>query len=509
MTLRILLLNPPHGSIGSRIPVEQLPPLGLLSLGGPLLDAGFTVELLDADLYNLPLHEIRHRALHFAPDVVMTGHAGSTSAHPVIMTILNALRGALPGVPFVYGGVFPTYHWFDILTEHPQVDIVVRGEGEVTAVRLAQALAQGTPLMDVLGLAYRQDGKPHATAQATMLTPLDDARVGWELIRHADYFYWGARRAVVAQFSRGCPYPCSYCGQRGFWTQRRHRDPVRFAQDLARLHREEGVQVINFADELPTGNRAAWAAFLDALIAENVKLTLVGSTRAGDADLLPRYRQAGVIRFLLGIESYDQVTLQSIRKGASTKDDREAIRLMREAGIISMATYVVGFEEERDIDYWHSFRQLMLYDPDQIQLLYITPHRWTPFFETVKHRQVVQTDVTKWDYKHQVLATRNVPPWRVLLWFKLMEVAVQLRPAMLWRTLTHPDPEYRHAMRWYYAVGFRVWLHEIREFTFKLRLRRDGPSLEDFWGSSLAQHEEALARPSRRPAHTQNGGLNP
>jgi hypothetical protein len=56
--VRILLLNPPHIAIGSRIPREQLPPLGLLSIGGPLVDAGHDVTLLDAELGPLSRHEV-------------------------------------------------------------------------------------------------------------------------------------------------------------------------------------------------------------------------------------------------------------------------------------------------------------------------------------------------------------------------------------------------------------------------------------------------------------------
>ena len=84
----------------------------------------------------------------------------------------------------------------------------------------------------------------------------------------------------------------------------------KFAAELARLHREHGVEVINFADENPTASRAAWQAFLEALIAQKVPLILVGSTRASDivrdADILHLYKRAGVARLLLGIESTDE-----------------------------------------------------------------------------------------------------------------------------------------------------------------------------------------------------------
>ncbi|ULH14795.1 magnesium-protoporphyrin IX monomethyl ester anaerobic oxidative cyclase [Deinococcus sp. KNUC1210] len=508
MPLRILLLNPPHTAIGSRIPTEQLPPLGLLSIGGPLLDAGFTVELLDADLKALGLPDILHGVLRFAPDVLMIGHAGSTSAHPTVVKIARALKQSMPQLTIVYGGVYPTYHWQDILRDVAEIDVIVRGEGERTTTRAMQALAAGEALAQIEGLAFRQGGQVVGTSSAPMIQNLDDYRVGWELIDHDQYSYWGRMKAVVVQFSRGCPFQCSYCGQRGFWTQWRHRDPVKFAAEIARMYRQHGVELFNFADELPTGSRPAWKAFLEALIAENVPVTLVGSTRAGDivrdADILHLYRKAGVIRFLLGIENYDQTTLQSIRKGSTTKDDREAIRLLRQHGILSMATYVLGFEEETEQDYRRSIRQLLMYDPDQIQMLYITPHRWTPFFNTVKDRRVILSDQTKWDYKHQVLATQHVPTWKTFVWFKAIELIVQLRPRMLWRMLSSRDPRFLHAMRWYYDVGRRVWFHEVWELFFRLDHRQDGPTVEEFWGPSLAQHEEALSR-QRRVRSTPQG----
>jgi anaerobic magnesium-protoporphyrin IX monomethyl ester cyclase len=281
---------------------------------------------------------------------------------------------------------------------------------------------------------------------------------------------------------------------------------VRFAAELARLHRERGVEVINFADENPTVSKRAWRIFLEALIAENVPLILVGSTRADDivrdADILRLYKRAGWQRFLLGLESTDDKTLDLIRKGASSTTDREAIRLMRKHGILSMATWVVGFEEETDRDYWRGLRQLLSYDPDQIQLLYVTPHRWTPYYRLAAGRTVIQTDRRRWDYKHQVLATRHMRPWRVLLWFKFIEMAMQTRPRALYRVLLHPDRGLRHAMRWYTQMGRRVWPYEIRNF-FRDPLRTDGPTVAAFWGAAQDGEEESMAS---RPKLTRKAG---
>lgn len=507
----ILLINPPHPSIGSRIPHEHLPPLGLLSVGGPLIDAGHQVRLLDAEFGPMPAGKTVEQARALAPQAILLGHSGSTSGHPVVAGLTRALRAALPKTWIVYGGVFPTYHWREVLAEEPQIDVIVRGEGEETGPRVIQALEANIPLDQIPGIAYRRQGMPFATSPAPLVRDLDACRVGWELVDLGRYSYWGDRRAVVVQFSRGCPHFCNYCGQRTFWARWRHRDPQKFAAELAWLHRTQGVEVINLADENPTASKPAWRAFLEALIAENVPLTLVGSTRADDivrdADILHLYKQAGVARFLLGIENYDEETLRKICKGGTIAQDRQAIQLLRQHDILSMATYVVGFEEETYRDYMRGLRQLLAYDPDQIQLLYITPHRWTPYFHAAAGRHVIQTDQRKWDYKHQVLATRRMPPWLVLLWVKFIEAVMQLRPQSLWRVLTHRDLPIRDAMRWYYRIGRRVWPFEIWNFFFRDRHQADGPTLAQFWGAP--QDGEEAAMESRSPTGVMRRTVSP
>jgi len=505
--LNIVLINPPHTAIGSRVPDDHLPPLGLLAIGGPLIDSGHQVRLVDAEFGPMPLATLVDEALGGDPDFILIGHSGSTSAHPTALLIAQMIKARAPGVIVIYGGVFPTYHWRDILVATDVFDFIVRGEGEATATALVEAIEMRQPVASVAGIAYRDDlGSPVATQPAMTIADLDAWRVGWELIDHRRYSYWGGKRAVVMQFSRGCPHLCNYCGQRGFWTRWRHRDPVKFAKEIAWLHREHGVDLINLADENPTSSKKAWRAFLDAMIAQNVPVLIVGSTRADDivrdADILHLYRKAGVIRWLLGMENTDEETLSLIRKGGSTRSDREAIRLLRQHGILSMATWVAGFEDEGFRDLWRGFRQLIAYDPDQIQALYVTPHRWTPFFRIARDRKVIQKDVRLWDYKHQVLHMTRLRPWMLFFAIKLIELAVQSRPRALARILFHPDPEQRHSMRWYTKMGRRVWFREVWGFLARDGRVKDGPTLAEFWGAPQDAEEESMGvrRPARKPA---------
>jgi len=320
-----------------------------------------------------------------------------------------------------------------------------------------------------------------------MIEDLDAYRVGWELVDLNHYSYYGGRRAVVMQFSRGCPHQCNYCGQRGFWAKWRHRDPRSFAREIAWLHRTYGVELFNLADENPTVSKRVWRELCEAIIAENIPVTIIGSTRAGDivrdADILHLYRKAGVERFLLGIENTDEATLEKVQKGTTVSTDREAIRLLRQHGILSLLTWVTDFEEVTDWDFMRSMRQLLSYDPDQIMPLYITPHRWTPYYRIAAHRRVIQPDQRYWDYKHQVLETRYMAPWRIFLWVKFVEAVLQLRPKALWRSLFQPDTAARAGMRWYTKMGRRVWPYEWFSFFFRERRITNGPELQQFWGA--------------------------
>jgi anaerobic magnesium-protoporphyrin IX monomethyl ester cyclase len=87
----------------------------------------------------------------------------------------------------------------------------------------------------------------------------------------------------------------------------------------------------------------------------------------------------------------------------------------------------------------------------------------------------------------------------VLLWLKATELAVQLRPRSLRRLAALPDLDARAVIRWYYGVDKRVWPHEVWNFLFREKRRRDGPTLNEFWGPPLDAEEAAMRRVMASP----------
>jgi anaerobic magnesium-protoporphyrin IX monomethyl ester cyclase len=466
MPTRILLINPPYVTLTSVIGVGHQVPLGLLMVGGALLDAGHEVKLLDAERQHLSIGEIIRRVKQFSPDIVMTGHAGSTPAHPICVRMLAALKASLPKVVTVYGGVYPTFNAPEILRQEEGIDVIVRGEGEATILELVQAIESQDSLQEVDGIAYRAGNQPALTPQRTPIRNLDRYRIGWELIGNwDDYQCFGLGRAAVAQFSRGCPHRCTFCGQKDFWVKWRYRDPVKVADEIEWLYRTHDVRFVSLSDENPTSVRSKWQRLLQEIIDRRIQIHFFVSIRTSDivrdADILHLYKEAGIQYVLLGVESAEPEVLDKIKKDSTPRQDLQACRLLKKHGIFSIVAHVVGLRDETCQSFKTAIDQLTYYDGDFVNVTYVTPHNWTPYGEQVKGHPLVYEDLSKWDYRHQVLAQKHLSPWKVFLAVKWLELRVHVRPRRLWAIWKTPDPFLRKQMIWCQIHTTMVWFCEL------------------------------------------------
>jgi anaerobic magnesium-protoporphyrin IX monomethyl ester cyclase len=478
MTGRIVLINPARHFIANEHGLGYLIPLGLVCIGGPLIDAGFTVKLIDHDLYGWTLPRLVREVSDFNADYILLGHSGSTAAHKTALKTIRAIHAALPHVRVVYGGVYPSYADRLVMAECEEIDAIVRGEGEQTVVGLIRTWEQTDDLGYVDGVTWRNGVEIVVNRSRTPIRDLDEYRPGWELVDWPRYSMFGFRNAAGLQFSRGCTLTCTYCGQWMFWKKWRHRSPENVIEQLKTLANQYGVKIVWFADENFAADWDVAKEILERIAAADLDLSLNLNMTAADvvrdADLIPLYKRAGVDYIVMGVETLKDDVITSIRKNNPFEVSKKAVRLLRENNIVSLTNLIYGLEEESWGTILEKFKGLLTLDSDILNAMYLTPHFWTAQGKATDPYNVIQTDQDKWSYRNQVLATRHLPPLGLFLGVKLTEILFHLRPRAVRRVLFAKDKRYLQIMRHSMWVGMKVILAEIYEFFFQTKFSKQG-----------------------------------
>lgn len=469
--MRVVLLCPARRFIANRFGIGYQMPLGLVFIGGSFVGAGHDVTLIDNDVLGLRDEVLTAKITELKPDCIMIGHTGSTAAHPVSMRTAACLKKNIPSTRIVYGGVFPTYASRRILEENPAIDIVVRGEGEETAVEI---LSENP--CEVRGITWRCGDMIISNTDRPAAKNLDDLRPGWELVDWNAYKLFGFGRSAGMQFSRGCPLRCTFCGQWSFWKKWRHRSPENFVRHLEILRREYDVRAVWLADENFAADPEVTHAVLELLASRNLGLSINLNVTAADVvrdeRLLPLYKRAGIDHVIVGIEALDDLTVESIRKNNPFAVSKRAVQLLRENRILSLVNIIYGLHEECAASMWNTLLKLLELDPDTLNAVYLTPHFWTAVGRGTKPEEIIQHDLAFYSYRNQILRSGKLSPLHLFACVKLTESLFHLRPKALLRILTFPDRKVRQMLRHYLLSGSRVVLAEIYEFVFKVRFRK-------------------------------------
>jgi anaerobic magnesium-protoporphyrin IX monomethyl ester cyclase len=479
MPSRVLLLTPARRFFANRFGIGYQMPLGLVLIGGPLADAGHTVRLVDNDLYGWKPHRLLEEVRRFAPDFLLMGHTSSTAAHDTCLATARVLKQAFPSLPIAYGGVYPSYAAESVLRECAEIDVVVRGEGEATALALVNAWERGASLSQVEGITWRDGGTIRANRARPPIANLDDYRPGWELVDWEGYTLFGFGRSAGIQFSRGCPLTCTHCGQWSFWRRWRHRSPENVVAELRTLKEQYGVRIVWFADENFAADQEAAVELLERIVAADLGLSLnINMTAADvvrDAALLPLYKAAGVDYVIMGIEALDDAVVSSIRKNNPFTISKQAIAALRKHDIFSWANIIYGLEDETVGTMMEKFRRSFELDPEVLNGCYLTPHFWTAAGRATNSADVIQLDMSKWTYRNQVIAAPRLSPLTLFVGVKLTEMVFHLRPRALMRLLWGGgDERLRGLRRATFWSGVRVVAAEVAEFVFKTRFSPRG-----------------------------------
>ena len=211
------------------------------------------------------------------------------------------------------------------------------------------------------------------------------------------YFVIADSRFGAVSTSRGCDHGCSFCSQQAFWERTwRPRDPQAVADEMEHLYRTYQVNVFLITDECPNRDAGRWEAFLDALIAKDLPLHLIMETRVTDLirdrEIAWKYRKAGVVHVSIGIESGIQKRLDELRKETRTDEVKQALEIIHGNGMVSEASFLVGFPDETVESIKETLKTAQQYNPDNANFYPITPWPYSELYEELKPH------ITEWDY---------------------------------------------------------------------------------------------------------------
>jgi anaerobic magnesium-protoporphyrin IX monomethyl ester cyclase len=409
--MRILFIHPNYHSGGAEI-AGNWPPAWVAYLAGSLKRAGFDdIEFIDAMTLNLSDDELRKRIRELKPDVV-----GTTAITPSIYVAERVLKIAeeeAPGALRVLGGIHATFMYRQVLSEAPWIDVIVRGEGEEIITALMLAKEDGRWPADryrIKGLAFRDGDEIVATEAASTVKDLDGLDPDWSLIEWDKYIYIPLGvKVAIPNMARGCPFTCSFCSQWKFWRDYRVRDPIKVVDEIERLVNDHGVGFFILADEEPTINRKKFVQFCEELIARGLpdKIKWGINTRVTDImrdkDLLPLYRRAGLVHVSLGTEAAAQLKLDLFNKETKVSENKEAIRLLREADIFTEAQFIVGLDNETPETLEETFQMAWDWQPDLANWSMYTPWPFTPLFQEIRDKVEV-FDFSKYNFVTPIMA---------------------------------------------------------------------------------------------------------
>jgi anaerobic magnesium-protoporphyrin IX monomethyl ester cyclase len=328
-------------------------PLCLLALASPLREANFEVVIIDAAIEPDYLARIECESV----DALCIGISVLTG--PMIrgaIEVATAVKEQTPWLPVIFGGWHPTLLPDETLGE-PLVDMVVRGQGEITMVEVANALANDRPLNNIAGLSWKRNGlRVHNTDRP--VEPLDALPIpAFDLTDFDAYEKQCGMRKLAYATSVGCPYACNYCTDMVFYKRRFNalsaERVVAELVDLVTRYRTEEVALLdsNFPVQLPRA-----LAIARGIIDSGVKFrwTFQASTdflcrmSEDDVRLLGR---SGVSHMGFGTESTSESVLKLMNKRHQRVDEMyETARKAQLGGIRVTFNLIFGYPGETEAD---------------------------------------------------------------------------------------------------------------------------------------------------------------
>lgn len=328
-------------------------PLGLLSIASALKDK-YDVRIIDQrfddDWHDIVPEILRNSDVLFAGVTACTGFEISGG-----LEFSRLIRQNAPGVPIVWGGWHASTVPEDTVKSE-DVDIVVRGQGEWTAIELADRLDTGSrDYAGIKGLTYQTADGTIVNEPDRELRPANDLpETDYSLVDVNRYlrFKDGSPARLFYMSSLGCPFNCAFCSIAAVY--RRHwssKEPDRVVREIRYFVENHGTETVEFDGTIFFANTSWAKKMLNALIDSGMNLNYVTSTRADiivkwDDEMKDLVGRSGFKAIGVGAESGSQRVLDIIDKKIKVDDIADSLKVLKELGIDPAYTFMFGIPGE-------------------------------------------------------------------------------------------------------------------------------------------------------------------
>lgn len=412
--LRVALINPPqsypvhlHGEYQSYLP------LGLALLAAVLREMGIEVKIIDClawrqwevkgrtITFGMRQEQLRAELAEFAPHVVGVTNAFTAFLEDALRTA-RLIKEVDPSIQVVMGGVEPSLepNNVQLLQQHLCLDVLVRGEGEVTLCELLahydEASRSFLELSKVAGILYRGPRGVERTEARPFLQDLDQLPLpAYDLLdmqrMYENPLYARHRmrareaRCIPIHTSRGCPYSCTFCSVHSQVGKPNRRHSTEYvARHMKHVMETYGVAHFHFEDDNLTLHGPRAKELFEAITPLGVTWDTPNGLRADTIteELAQLMAKAGARSVTIAVESGDQHVLNHIvKKHLDLGDVERAAEHLAKAGLPTVAFFIIGFpgEGEAEVRRTLEFAKRLTLDHGTLNLLFVaTPLPGTP-----------------------------------------------------------------------------------------------------------------------------------
>jgi len=420
--MKILFVEPPK-NIWFVMGEYLSPPYGIIQLAAYLKREVKDVEIgvLDCNAQQVDWKGLERWIEAFNPDIVASSALTTCNAYIVARTLETAKR-INPDILTITGGQHFTATAQESLETYPEIDVIVRGEGEQTLVELVRNANKKSSFPQIKGISFRYKGKILHNLPRPLIENLDELPYpGYQFVKDVVYKYHFTAMAglnapyALIEGSRGCPHACTFCTQWRHWHGRwRVKSPKRIADEMEFCYRNYGSRFIWLTDDnLGSGERVGEVA--DEILQRGMADDLMWFVQARCDDIvrnkksLPKLRKSGLRWVLLGVETPRQSTLESFKKDITQEDAKKAVKLLRENDIAAHTMFIIG-DRKDTAESIASLREFVNeLDPDFAIFAILTPFPGTEIFEEGKRNGWIEDfSWSHYDMVHAIMPTETL-----------------------------------------------------------------------------------------------------